>query len=101
FVLDLDRHANDQLNGSSLDLVRSRQLRTAADPCADPNGNGIADPVAAVVDTYPRRRLHDLVKEPAPGQGQGEMAMGDARPERSALGALGIDVDPLFVAGDL
>ena len=42
--------------------------------------------------------MEDLAEQDR-SQGQGEVAVGDGAAERSALGRLGVDVDPLVVAG--
>lgn len=58
-------------------------------------------PVGAVVDPH-RDSLHphDLREEEA-GEGQGQVAVGDGGPERTLRRGLGVDVDPLVVAGGL
>jgi len=100
-ALDLDGNAHGGLDGAVLHLLDLHELAAAAHPGAHGNGSGEAQLVGAVVDPHgDLLHLHDLGQEEI-DQGLGEISVGDALAEGAVLGALGVDVDPLMVAGGI
>src|SRR5262249_37010780 len=94
--------AGDDLVPAAADLVDGDDLGPGADASVDRDRGGKADLVPAVVDAEGEPGRGDqLLAEPV-DQREGEVAVGDRRPERALrLGALDVDVDPLVVAGEL
>ena len=83
-------------------LVDRDDLGAAADPAVDRDRGREADLVPAVVDAEREAGRGDQLFAEAVDQREGEVAVGDRRPE-GALGLrpLDVDVDPLVVAGEL
>ena len=97
-ALDLDGHGDPGLH-AALDLVGAGQLGPAPDAAAHRHRRREAGLVRAVVDAHRDVAHLEQVGEEGVDQREGEVAVGDRPAERPVLGPLGIDVDPLVVAG--
>src|SRR5262245_50948767 len=101
FAFDLQRALQlEEYPPVALELGRS-EGRTHAHACVSLDGSNKPDPIEAVVE--PSCRIvwdHADFRYQCSEQGQGEIAMGNRPTERTfAPGAIGIDVDPLSIAG--
>src|SRR5438067_2066072 len=103
-TLDFDRDLGDLLDDVRLDLVHADQFLTRTDAFADTDWIDKSHPVEPVVDAHAAGQLdldaltaaHDEWRSR-----QGPEAMGDRAAEGPGPGPLGIDVDPLMVAGGI
>jgi hypothetical protein len=98
-ALDLEREAGHDLPPAAALLIDRDDLGAAANAGVDRDGGREADLVPAVVDAEGEAGRGDQLLAKAIDQGEGQVAMGDRRPERAlGLGPLGVDVDPLVIA---
>src|SRR2546429_3977156 len=99
-ALDLDGDEHLGLD-AALDVGDLHQLGTGADALPHEDGRDETHLVDAVVDRHREAFVPgDLGQEEA-GQRQREVTVGDGAAERTFLGPLDVDVDPLVVAGGL
>src|SRR6476646_200767 len=101
-AIDLDGETGDDLVPAAAFLLDGDDLRLAADLRVDRDRGREADLVPAVVDAEGEAGGADQLGAEAVDGGEGEVAVGDG----GAVGALGlrplgVDVDPLVVAGEL
>src|SRR6266568_2814654 len=103
-TLDLDGDLGHLLDDVRLHLVYAQQLLARPNAFADMNGIDEPNSVETVVDAHAAGQPNLDALAAAHDEGrrrQGPEAMGDGAAEGSGLGPLGIDVDPLMVAGGI
>src|SRR5262249_52374859 len=100
-ALDLEREAGHDLPPAAADLIDRDDLGAGADAASRRDGCGEAELVPAVVDAECESGRGDQVVAEPVDEREGEVAVGDRRPERALLlRPLDVDMDPLVIAGE-
>src|SRR4051812_4249509 len=97
-TLDLVSQSPDDFC-AALELLDLGDLDVHPDPAAHGQRRGEADLVEPVVEDHAEALDHAHRPEQTGRHAEGEEAVLDGRPEGTLRGPLGVDVDPLLVAG--
>src|SRR5579883_453217 len=98
-TLDLHRDPEDRLHGSVRTLLNRDHLATTTDSAARANHRWKADLLDAIIDAH-RDAAHLMkIRKEQVHERQCQVTMRDRGSIGTRFGALGVDVDPLMVAG--